>query len=472
MEILAELTVVEAAAALRSGDIKAEDYACALLDRARDMAHLNAFVSIEPEAVLAASREADLRRAAGERPGPLHGVPICVKDNIETADLPTTGGTPALQGHHPKRNAPVATSLLKAGAILFGKTGMHELAFGVSNNNPEFGAVRNPYDLSRIPGGSSGGTGAAVGGRIVPAGLGTDTGGSVRIPAALCGAVGFRPTVKRWPQAGIIPISATRDTAGPVARSVDDVLLLDTIVTGCAALPQPQSLSGFRLGVARSFFWEDLDCDTERVCGTALELLKEAGATLVEVKIPGIATLDEAVSLAIVYFEARVHLKAYLSESGSSLTFDELAARALSPDVREILGSILDPAVAPSEEDYRAALLTQRPRLIEAYRRCFEEANLDALVFPTTPLPAAPIGDDVTVELNSRRVPTFATFIRNTNPGSGAGLPGVSLPAGMSRTGLPIGLALDGLPSSDRTLLGLARAIEGILPRQTAPQAR
>lgn len=267
-----------------------------------------------------------------------------------------------------------------------------------------------------------------------------------------------------------MPISGTRDTAGPVARSVDDLLLLDSIVTGTAAVPRPQPLGDLRLGVARSFFWEDLDSDTERVCEAALASLEEAGVTLVDLEIPDIATLDEAVSLAIVYFEARVHLKAYLSDSGSSLTFDEVAARASSPDVRQILEAILDPAVAPSEEDYRAAMLTHRPRLIETYRRCFEEAGIDAIVFPTTPLPAAPIGDDVTVELNGRRVPTFPTFIRNTNPGSGAGLPGVTLPAGMSRAGLPIGLALDALPSSDRSLLGLARAIEGILPRQQAPR--
>ena len=161
----------------------------------------------------------------------LHGVPIALKDNINTAAFPTTAGTPALRRHRPKANAPVAQALIDAGAIVFGKTGLHELAFGITSNNPGFGAIHNPFDPKHVPGGSSGGSGAVVGARVVPASIGTDTGGSVRVPAAFCGVQGFRPTVRRWPQAGIVPISSTRDTAGPLARNAADLAAIDAAVT-------------------------------------------------------------------------------------------------------------------------------------------------------------------------------------------------------------------------------------------------
>src|SRR5262245_59379393 len=209
---LAELTVLGAAAALASGAATSEALADALLARASALKDLNAFISQDPERVRAAARAADKARAAGGARGALHGVPIALKDNIDTTESPTTGGTPGLKGHRPSRNAPVAESLFRAGAILLGKTNLHELAYGVTNNNGAFGPARNPWNRRLIPGGSSGGTGVAVAARLAPAGLGSDTGGSVRIPAALCGCVGFRPTTKRYSQAGIVPISHTRDT--------------------------------------------------------------------------------------------------------------------------------------------------------------------------------------------------------------------------------------------------------------------
>ena len=205
------LTISEAAAAIRRGEMTALAYAEALLAQAEKAASLNAFIHHDPEQVRAAARAADAKGGAGA--GPLHGVPLALKDNLDTADMPTTGGTPGLKGHRPKRNAEVVQKLLDAGAIAFGKANLHELAYGITNNNAAFGAARNPYDPTRIPGGSSGGVGAAVGARIVPGGIGSDTGGSVRVPAALCGIVGFRPTTGRWSQAGVVPISHTRDTA-------------------------------------------------------------------------------------------------------------------------------------------------------------------------------------------------------------------------------------------------------------------
>lgn len=191
---LAELTTVQAASALRSGDIKAEDYAKALLQRCEQGAALNAFISLNAEQLLEAARAADLKRRGGAPLGALHGVPVAVKDLIATKALPTTGGTNALRNFRPKVDAPVLTRLFEQGALLLGKNNTHELGLGWTNNNETFGAARNPYDTNRIPGGSSGGTAVAIASRMAPAGIGTDAGGSIRVPAALCGIAGLRPT--------------------------------------------------------------------------------------------------------------------------------------------------------------------------------------------------------------------------------------------------------------------------------------
>ena len=213
MPKLHELGVAEAANAIRTGEIKAEALADALLARTAAHASLNAFITLDADRVRAAAREADRQRASGASLGKLHGVPLALKDNLDTAEYRTSGGTPGLAGHRPKRNAVIVEALLDAGAIALGKCNLHELAYGITNNNAAFGPARNPYAPDRIPGASSGGTGVAVAARLAPGGIGTDTGGSVRIPAALCGIVGLRPTTGRWSQAGIVPISHTRDTA-------------------------------------------------------------------------------------------------------------------------------------------------------------------------------------------------------------------------------------------------------------------
>jgi Asp-tRNA(Asn)/Glu-tRNA(Gln) amidotransferase A subunit family amidase len=219
MPALHDLGVAEAAKAIRNGEITAERLADALLARAALRADLGAFIALEPDRVREAARKSDQQRASGASLGPLHGVPLALKDNLNTAELPTTGGTPGLAGNRPKRNAAIVDKLFAAGAIMLGKCNLHELAYGITNNNAAYGPARNPYALDRIPGASRGGTAVAVAARMAPGGIGSDTGGSVRIPAALCGIVGLRPTTGRWSQAGIVPISHTRDTAGPITRS-------------------------------------------------------------------------------------------------------------------------------------------------------------------------------------------------------------------------------------------------------------
>jgi mandelamide amidase len=217
--ILSELTLLQARAALKSRQLSAVEYVQALFQQAEQNDHLNAWISRDPQQLVADAQSSDSNRPALKHDGALMGIPLALKDNINTCGLPTSAGTQALLGKTPATNAAVFQSLLNAGALLAGKTNMHELALGITNNNAVTGAARNPWNAALIPGGSSGGSAVAVAARMVPAALGTDTGASVRLPAALCGIVGFRPTVGRYPCRGIVPLSKTRDTPGTMARS-------------------------------------------------------------------------------------------------------------------------------------------------------------------------------------------------------------------------------------------------------------
>lgn len=455
-----DLTVTEAAKALAVGRIGALEYADALLARAERCASLNAFILIEPDRVRQQARQADARRARGDTLGPLHGVPIGFKDNMDTAGVPTTGGSPGLKRNLPKRNSKVVQQLVDAGAIMFGKANLHELAYGITSNNGGFGAVRNPWDPNRIPGGSSGGSGASVAARIVPASIGTDTGGSVRVPAALCGVVGLRPTTGPWSAEGVVPISHTRDTPGPLARTVADCALLHQIVAG-GALATAAVLKGIRIGVPRAEFWQDLDPQTEQLCEAALQRLRDAGAVLIEADATDVMALDAAAGFPIALYETVVELNDYLRAHDSPLDFAGLAAQCASPDVRGLLTSLTG-AMAIPEAAYRKAVDVDRPALQAAYRRYFESQRVEAMIFPATPLPAAKIGEDETVMHNGRAVPTFQTFIRNSAPSSVAGIPGLSLPIGLSAQRLPIGIELDAPAGADQRLLAIGMAIEAL----------
>ena len=473
-----ELTASEAVAALRAGDLNATHYTGLLLGRAHSLGYLNTVLAQDPHLVLTAAHAADERQARGEALGPLHGLPVLIKDNINTAVLPTTAGTPALAGHRPRRTAVVVDRLLTAGAIPFAKTNMHELALGVTSNNLFFGAVGNPYDPSKIPGGSSGGNAAAVAARIAPAGIGTDTAGSVRIPAALCGIAALRPTVGRYPRTGslvtvidVVPISFTRDTPGPMARTVADVALLDAVIAGDEPVLRRRELSGVRLGVDRRNFFENLDPETETVMNEALDRLEDGGAELVEVELDGLQALNAAVGIPVAAFELGLALPRYLAENDTGVTLEELIAAISGPDVRALFALVVGPGAIP-DAVYLDAVRVQRPMLQILYRDAFTRYSLDALVFPTTPLPARPIGQDATVELNGEQVPTLFAYIRHTDPGSNAGIPGLALPAGLTRSGLPVGLELDGPAGSDRALLAVGLAVEQALGRLPAPALR
>jgi Asp-tRNA(Asn)/Glu-tRNA(Gln) amidotransferase A subunit family amidase len=461
--------------AIRAKTITAVSVVQAALDRAEEVKDLNAMILLNTNAALAAARKVD----AGEISGPLAGLPVVIKDNINTADMPTSGGTPALRLARPTRNAPSLQKLLDAGAIVIGKTNMHELAFGITSTNLSSfaGPVKNPYDKTRIPGGSSGGTAAAVAARIVSCGLGSDTGASTRLPAALTGTVGLRPSVgnggaqRRYHDDNqVVPISHTRDTVGPMGRTVADVALLDSVITGTAmVLAEP--LRGKRLGIPASF-WSGLDRELETVAKAARQKLADAGVVLVDIDIVGLFELNEKVSFPVALHEPIADIPAYLKASGiEGITLADIADAIASPDVKGAYGAITADAFGAAYPD---AIAVHRPALQKLYEAYFRDNQLDAVLFPTTPAPAPPIdleAGSAEMSINGGApTPTFGTMIRNTDPGSNAGIPGLSMYAGMTPGGLPVGLEIDGPLGSDVKLLGLGLSIEAVLGTALAPK--
>lgn len=468
-------SAAEIVQAIRDKKITAVSVVQTAIDRAEKLKDLNALIYLNKDAALAAARDVD----AGKITGPLAGLPIVVKDNINTKDMPTTAGTPALQNARPKNNAPSLQKLLDAGVIVIGKANMHELAFGITSTNLSSfaGPVKNPYDLTRIPGGSSGGTATAVAAGIVTCGLGTDTGGSTRVPAALTGIVGLRPSVgnggarRRYnDDHAVVPISHTRDTVGPMGKSVADVALLDSIITG-TVMASAIDLHGKRFGVPPSM-WNGLDNGLKDVVDAARKKLTDAGAEVIDKDIDGLADLNAKLSFPIALHEPLEDIPAYLKASGiEGITLADIAAKIASPDVKGAFGAITADAFGQAYPD---AIGTLRPQLQKLYENYFRDNNLDAILFPTTIAPAPPIdlakgSGEMTIN-GGKLVPTFDTMIRNTDPGSNAGIPGLSLFAGMTASGLPVGLEIDGPIGSDTTLLGLGLSMEKLFGHAPPPK--
>lgn len=464
-------TLAEATALIAAGELSCEALMRDCIARAEAHPELNIFITLDAERALAAARAADTARAAGHVQGLLTGLPIVVKDNIHAAGLPATAGTPALADFVPHSDAPTLSRLREAGAVVLGKTNMHELAFGATGYNHAFHhpgsvGVRNPYDATRIAGGSSSGSAAALGARMALGALGTDTGGSMRIPCALNGCASLRPSWGRYSSEGVIPIANSRDAVGPMALCMADVALLDGIVTGEAAL-HAVSLETLRLGVAPGF-WANLDEDTQALTSAAVKKLEAVGVNFIEVPEARLLELNDPIGFPIVLYEAYDDMVTWLRDHGPGISIETLFDGIASPDVKSIycefvlkrqtLGSGGKPV--PARPLYDEAVLHGRPALKAHYRELFARHSLDAFVFPTTPVVAPIARPEISLPEN------FRLLIQNTEPSASAGLPSIQLPIGLGpATGLPVGMELDGPAGTDRRLLSIGMALEAVLGR-------
>ncbi|MDH7500036.1 MAG: amidase family protein [candidate division NC10 bacterium] len=485
---LADSSLYELSQRIQRGEITSRHLVETYLDRIRRLDGpngLNAYITVAEEEALRRAEELDRLAQQKKFQGPLHGLPIAVKDNLDTEDMPTTGGSQILMGWRPPQDAHVVQRLRKAGAIILGKTNMHEFAFGITTNNPHYGPTRNPYDPTCIPGGSSGGSAAAVAAALCAGAIGTDTGGSVRIPAALCGVVGLKPTLGRVGRGGMMYLSFMRDVIGPLTRTVmDSALILEVIAGSDPRDPESQphrlppllspllkeapSLRGRKFGVPRKYFFEVIHPDTQEVMERALRKIQSLGAKIKEVEVKHM-DLATPTGFNIVLTECIYLMEDYLRAFDPEATIDKYLDQ-MGPDVKGVLGSqkgTPDSKPVPGYV-YAQSVREDRRKMIAGFQEALR--GLDALLLPTTPLPAAKIGDDVETELQGQRVNTFLTFIRNCDPISVVGYPAITVPAGYSKDGLPIGLQMVARPWEEGHLLRMAYAFEQATKVRKAPR--
>ncbi|WP_151822848.1 indoleacetamide hydrolase, partial [Acinetobacter oleivorans] len=429
---------------------------------------LNAFISTDKASAIQQAQYWDEYLLSGKPCPALMGILIAVKDNIHVAGFPNSAGTPALADFKPQSSALIIQKLIDHGAIIVGKTNMHELAFGVTGYNTamhieDVVGTRNAVNPLHIAGGSSSGSAVAVAVGMVPIAIGTDTGASIRLPSALNGCVGFRPTVGRYLQESITPISHTRDTAGPIAHTVSDIILIDQLITQ-EPKKEPLQPHQIRLGI-NPYFWNHLDEDVHEQAHIALELLKDAGVEIIPVDMPNLEQLNHAISFPVVIYEGKYDLIQYLKDHHVNLTLEDVIDQISSPDVQAIFKQNILPQLIQDQTGqlvpvlpfYEKAISEARPQLLELYQNTFKAHNLHALLFPTSPI-VAPLANE-----QSNSIENFQTLIRNTDPGSNIGLPGLSLPIGKgAKSKLPAGLEIDGLPHQDSEILAIGMTLEEI----------
>jgi aspartyl-tRNA(Asn)/glutamyl-tRNA(Gln) amidotransferase subunit A len=450
VDMTAISTISELASRLRSRQVSPVELTRECLERIdRLNPGLNAYTTVTAESALAEARAAEAEITRGEWRGPLHGIPVSLKDLIDTAGVRTTSASKLHETRVPNQDAEVVRRLRSAGAVILGKNNLHEFAYGGSSLISHFGEVRNPWDGGRITGGSSGGSAAAVVAGMGYASIGTDTAGSIREPAALCGCVGLKATYGRVPSRGVIPLSASLDHVGPLARSVADVAIVLQAIAGfdaedmtTAEVPVADYLSGMkesparlRVGVPQDYFFDDLDVEVASTLNHAQDTIRTIVAQIKEVRldVPTDRTLQKAES--------------YANHAESVAKRPELYDPETLRRIR-------------SGENVSAAEYIQQRRELERVRRSIRSifADIDLLVTPTTPMPAPSIAE-LKASPEALR-PAELRLLRNTRPFNVWGLPAISVPCGFTQSGLPIGLQIAGPPWREDLVLQLAYAYE------------
>jgi aspartyl-tRNA(Asn)/glutamyl-tRNA(Gln) amidotransferase subunit A len=467
------LTAAEVALRVTSREVSAEEVTRACLDRVaqRDPV-LDAFLEVMPERALLSARRVDRGLAQGQDGLPLAGVPVAVKDVLDIEGVPTTCGSRILEGYRPPFTATAVARLEQAGAVVVGKTNMDEFAMGSSTENSAFRPTRNPWDRERVPGGSSGGSAAAVAAGMTCVALGTDTGGSIRQPAALCGVVGLKPTYGRVSRYGLVAFASSLDQIGPFARTVEDAALVSSVLCGwdprdatSANVPVPDfrqgladGVAGARIGVPWAFLEKGVDAGVMARFREALDVLTGAGATVVEVALPHahhaiatyyiVATAEASSNLAR-YDGVRYGLRAEAAELRRM--YGQTRDRGFGAEVKRriILGTFV------LSSGYYDAYYLRAQKVRTLIRRDFESAfgACDVVATPTTPTPAFRLGEKTGDPLQMYLADIF------TVPANLAGVPGLSVPCGMV-DGLPAGLQLVGRPFDEATLFRVGAAFQ------------
>jgi len=454
------LSIEELAPLIRRRKVSPVELLNAVLARIEALnPRLNAYLTVCAESARAEAARAEREIMRGRSRGPLHGIPVSLKDNISTRGIRTTAGSKILTEHIPEEDAAAVRRLRRAGAVIVGKTNLHEFAYGVTTENPHYGPTRNPWDTERIAGGSSGGSAAALAAGLCYASVGTDTGGSIRIPASLCGIVGLKPTYGRVSCSGVVPLAPTLDHVGPLARCVADAAIVlraiagrdprDATTLGLPPLELPPRLGRppkrLRLGVARDALWQRVDEGVRRAAETAAGFFKQRGAEIIEISLPAVATSAEpsnhiALAEATHYHQRMGYFPARAADYGN--------------DVRKRL----EMGMKVHAVGYLRAFVS-RLRARAEFEAAF--AQVDAMLAPTVPLPAPRIGEAV-VKIEGQEETTRAALLRLCRPANFAGLPAISLPCGFTRAGLPLGLQVIGPPCGEEMVLRIALAYEQV----------
>jgi len=433
------MTILEMADALRAKKVSSLELTNEALKKIDP--RLNAFITVLEESARARASAMDAELSHGIDRGPMHGIPIAHKDLVYTKGVRTTGGSKIFKDFVPDHDADIAASLDRAGTVLIGKTNLHEFAYGITSTNPHFGAVRNPWDTDRIPGGSSGGSGAAVAAGVLPMATGTDTGGSIRIPASFCGVTGLKPTFGLISKRGVMPLGWTMDHMGPITKTVRDAAVAFHAMGGSGAVPSKNAdIRGLRIGLPVNYYFDTLDLEVSESVRTAVQTAAALGARIVDIKVPNIDEINVVARVLLLAEATSVHEK-------------HLGRRA---DMGADVLTLLDQGRLIRGSDYVDA-----QRLRRIYCREFSKLwnDADCIFTPTTPTPAPKIGQ-MTMKVGAVDEDVRLATTRLMRAINVLGIPALSIPCGFTKAGLPIGLQILGAPRAEDTILRVGAAIE------------